>query len=287
MNSTGAPIISILIVTYNNAATIDNCIDALLKQSYQSFEILIWDNASIDSTGDRIRRYPDIQFIEWPKNIGFGKAMNKLAEKARGKFLFILNPDCMCPPQTLARLLEFSQSNSGVISPALMYPDGSIQPSARRLPDYKNLFFSRRSPLGHLGWFDSQKAGFIMPDSPSAVPVIPATALFILKTLFDDIGRFDERFFLYCEDIDLCRKLRDRNVHIWYLPDLRITHLLRVSSRKAPIKSLYFHHRSLFKYFTKYYRHEYIRNSLLFVILAGGFIVSAIFSLISKRNDHD
>lgn len=287
MNSTGAPEISILIVTHNNAATINDCIGALLKQSYQSFEILVWDNASIDSTTESIRQYPDIKLTISPKNFGFGKGMNKLAEKALGKFLFVLNPDCLCPPHTLESLVEFSQSHPGAISPALIFPDGAIQPSARLFPDYWNLFFSRRSPLGLIGRFDSQRAGFMIPDKPSAVPVVPATALFIQKALFDGIGRFDERFFLYCEDVDLCRKLHDRGILIWYLPDLRITHLLRVSSRKNPIKSLYYHHRSLFKYFTKYNRHEYIRNSVLFVMLAVGFIFSTIASLIGKRNCHD
>jgi GT2 family glycosyltransferase len=284
VNSTGAPEISVLIVTYNNAATINDCICALRKQSYQSLEILVWDNASIDSTAESVRLHPDIQLTNSPKNFGFGKAMNKLVEKARGEFLFILNPDCLCPPQTLELLVQFAQSHPGAISPALVFPDGAIQPSARQLPHYWNLIFSRRSPLGILGWFDSQKAGFIIPDKPSTVPVVPATALFIQKALFNDIGRFDERFFLYFEDVDLCRKLQDRGILVWYLPDLRITHLLRISSRKNPIKSLYYHHRSLFKYFTKYHKHEYIKNSVLFVMLVVGFIFSAIVSLIGKRN---
>lgn len=274
-------------MTYNNAATINDCIRALQNQSYRPLEILVWDNASIDSTAEKVRQYPDIQFTNSPKNFGFGKAMNRLAEKARGEFLFILNPDCLCPPQTLETLVEFSQSHPGAISPALVFPDGTIQPSARQLPDYRNLIFSRRSPLGLLGRFDSQKAGFMIPDKPSAVPVVPATALFIHRALFNEIGRFDERFFLYCEDIDLCRKLHDNGIPIWYLPDLRITHLLRISSRKNPIKSLYYHHQSLFKYFTKYHRHEYIRITVLFVMLVIGFIFSAIVSFVGKRSCHD
>jgi GT2 family glycosyltransferase len=287
VNVSGTPEISILIVTFNNEATIIDCLKSLLEQSHKSVEILIWDNCSTDITCQQIRQFPRMRLISSQKNIGLAAAINRLAEKAVGKYLFILNPDCLCPPYTLQTLVAFSQSHPGAISPALVFPDGEIQYSARQFPDYKNIIFSRRSPIGLLGLFDSQKAGFIFPDKPSAVPAVSATALFIPKVIFEEIGCFDERFFLYCEDIDLCRKLHNRGISIWYLPDLRVVHLLRVSSQKAPIKSLYYHHRALFKYFTKHNPRGYIKNLILFVMLTGGFLFSTGISVFGKRNKHD
>lgn len=287
MNVPVTPEISVLIVTYNNATTIDDCLEAASKQTFQLTEILVWDNASEDNTCELVRNHPHTRLNSSPINIGFAAAINRLADKANGKFLFILNPDCICPSETLQTLLDFSQNHDAAISPALVFPDGTIQPSARQVPDYKHMIFSRRSPLGHLGKFDSEKSGFLVPEKPTMVPIVPATALFIPKRLFDEVGGFDERFFLYCEDFDLCRRLNDRNIAIWYLPDLRIIHLLRASSRKAPIKSLYYHHLALYKYFTKYNSRRYIKNLVLVIVLAGGFIISAVITLMETRKIHD
>ena len=287
MNSISAPKISVLIVTYNNEATIGACLDSLSRQTFESFEILVWDNGSIDSTIDVLSRYRNIRHTNSPRNIGFAAAVNRLAEKAQGKYLFILNPDCSCQPNTLENLERFSQSHAGAVSPALVFPNGAVQPSARRFPSIKNYIFSRRSPFGTLGYFDFAKAGFIIPDKPSMVPFVSATALFIEKELFDDVGRFDERFFLYYEDLDLCRRLYERNIPVWYLPDLRVVHLLRASSRKTPIRSLYYHHRALFKYFTKYNRHKYINNIALFFLMVGVFFFSMLIYLTGIRSSHD
>jgi N-acetylglucosaminyl-diphospho-decaprenol L-rhamnosyltransferase len=287
VNQPGAPEISVLIVTYNNASTIDDCLGALAKQSYASFELCVWDNASSDNTVSKLRQYRNLKLTSSPKNIGFAASMNRLAAQASGKYLFILNPDCLCPPETMQTLRDFAESHAGAISPAFIFPSGQIHPSARELPDYSNIPFSRRSPLSLFGALGGEKAGFIVPDRAVKVPVVSATALFIQKSLFEDIGRFDERFFLYCEDLDLCRKLHDRQIDIWYLPELRIVHLLRVSSRKNPLKPLYHHHSGILKYFTKYYPGNYIKNSILFVMLVLGFIFSAIYASASRRKRYD
>jgi GT2 family glycosyltransferase len=287
VNQSGAPEISVLIVTYNNASTIDDCLEALTAQTYVSFELCVWDNASGDDTIAKLRQYRDLKLTGSPKNIGFAAAINRLPAQASGKYLFILNPDCLCPPETMQSLLEFARSHAGAISPALVFPNGQIHPSARELPDYSNILFSRRSPLSLFGAFGSEKAGFIVPDCAAKVPAISATALFIPTSVFEAAGRFDERFFLYCEDLDLCRNLSDHHIDIWYLPELRIIHLLRISSRNNPLKPLYHHHRGILKYFTKYYPHNYINNLILFVMLVFGFILSAIYTLAGKRKHDD
>jgi GT2 family glycosyltransferase len=287
VNRPGAPEISVLIVTYNNASTIDNCLGALYKQSYASYEFCVWDNASVDNTVEKLRQYRNLKFTSSPKNVGFAASMNHLTAQASGKYLFILNPDCLCPPETMQSLWEFAESHAGAISPALIFPNGQIHPSARELPDYSNILFSRRSPLSLFGAIGAEKAGFVVPDRAAKVPAVSATALFIPKSVYESVGGFDERFFLYCEDLDLCRKLNDRKTDIWYLPELRIVHLLRVSSRKNPLRPLYHHHRGILKYFTKYYPRNYIKNSILFVMLVFGFIFSAIYGIVGSRKHDD
>jgi GT2 family glycosyltransferase len=287
VSQTDTPEISVLIVTYNNSSTIDNCLEALFKQTYSSFELLVWDNASSDNTLEKLRTYPNLRLIASPKNVGFAVSMNSLSEKTSGKFLFILNPDCICPPDTLQKLLVFAELHPGAISAAFMFPDGQIHASARDLPTYSNILFSRRSPLSFFGLFGSSNAGYFIPDRAAKVPAVSATGLFLRKALFNESGRFDERFFLYCEDLDLCRRLHAKNIDIWYLPELKITHLLRVSSRKNPLKPLYHHHWGIYKYFTKHYPRQYIKNSILFVMLMFGFILSALFAAFGSKKQDD
>lgn len=275
--------ISILIVTFNNARTIINCIDSLEKQRFKDFEILVRDNHSVDSTLGLIKRYDDIAVYSAERNEGFASAMNYLSSKAVGEYLFMLNPDCVCPPETLEILYEFGQSHPGVISPLLVYPDGRPQPSARIFPDYKNILFSRRSPLYQLGLARTENAGYIQPDAPAKVHVVSATALFIAKNIFNSVSGFDERFFLYLEDIDLCLRLRADNVDIWYLPSVKVQHSLGTSSSKLQLRSLYYHHLSMFKYFTKHFPRSYIKNFILMVLLTTGFMLSSALKMLGIK----
>jgi len=275
--------ISILIVTFNSASTINQCLDSIIRQSFSDYEILVFDNASGDATLKEISKYQNIKMFPCQNNIGFGAAMNKLAEKAGGEYLFMLNPDCVCPPETLIRLLDFARAHPGAISPALVYPDGDQQLSARSFPGYKNILFSRRSPLFQLGLAKSGEAGYLFLDCAAKVPAVSATALFIGNNLFKQSDGFDERFFMYLEDIDLCRRLAEKEIDIWYLPDVKISHVLGASSASNAIKASYHHHFSMFKYFTKHYPRNKIKNLILFLLLAAGLMVSVATKVLKVK----
>ncbi|OQX92967.1 MAG: hypothetical protein B6D58_00300 [candidate division Zixibacteria bacterium 4484_95] len=275
--------ISVLIVTFNNAHTIIDCIDSLKRQSLKDFEILIRDNNSKDSTLDLVKQYNDVVVYSSQKNEGFAPAVNYLSSKAKGEYLFILNPDCVCPPETLEVLYEFEQKKNGVISPLLVYPDGRFQPSARTFPDYKNILFSRRSPLYMLGLTRVDKAGYIQPEMPTKVQAVSATALFLAKKVFNSVGGFDERFFLYLEDIDLCLRLGARDIDIWYMPSLKIRHSLGASSSKSRVRSMYHHHISMLKYFKKHFPRNHVKNFVLTLLLAFGFLISLTFMVLRIR----
>ena len=268
--------ISILIVTFNSASTISQCLKSLSQQSFADFEILIFDNASGDMTLEKISKFENIKIYPGQKNVGFGSAINKLAEKAGADYLFILNPDCVCPPDTLAQLYDFARTYPGVISPALIYPDGKPQLSARSFPSYRNIIFSRRSPVFQLGFSKTDDAGYLYLNQAAKVPAVSGTALFISNKLFKQSGGFDERFFLYLEDIDLCRRLVEKKVDIWYLPDVKISHVLGASSASAAAKALFHHHYSMYKYFTKHYPRNKMKNLFLFSLLGAGLMASVV-----------
>ncbi|MCD6163524.1 MAG: glycosyltransferase family 2 protein [candidate division Zixibacteria bacterium] len=275
--------VSILILTFNNADTISSCLESLDNQTLIDFEIIIRDNNSADNTVTQLKQYDNIKLYAADSNIGFAAGINYLSRQANGEYLYILNPDCECPADMLEKLYEFAQNNPGVISPALIYPDGTPQLSARHLISYKNVLFSRKSPLYQMGFSSIDSAGYLMPENRSKVPAVSATALFIRNDLFQTIDGFDERFFLYLEDIDLCFRLNSINVDIWYLPDVKLKHILGASSSKASFRAGYYHHHSMFKYFTKHFSGNYIRNILLLIVLTAGFVISVMINITKPK----
>ncbi len=271
---------SVLIVTYNNENSIETCLQSIIRNDLKPREILVLDNASTDSTIAKIGGFREIRLVKSAKNIGFAAGINKLAGLAAGEYLFMLNPDCELPPNSFSYLQEFCLTHPGVVAPGLIYPDGSIQLSARRFPDHKNLLFSRKSPLSILGFSDLSSAGYLDLRTAAKVPAVAATALLVSRRLFDDLGGFDERFFLYFEDMDFCRRLNAAGIDIWYVPELRVKHSLGASSGWLDFRALLHHHRSAHLYFAKHYPERIFANLALGLLLFCGFLITAVIKTI-------
>ncbi len=276
-------LISVLIVTYNNANTIGNCIDSLYAQNFPSLEILVRDNDSSDSTVEVVNALGDVNLFACKENIGFGAAMNYLAERAVGEYLFILNPDCICPENSLQQLYDFAKSHPGAVSPALVYPDGTPQPSSRELPTYSSIIFSRRSPLYILGLARTKSAGYLRPENNVKVPAVSATALLINRQIFSDIGGFDQRFFMYGEDLDLCKRLGNGGHDIWFMPGIELKHILGESSKSVSLRTSYNHHISIYKYFRKHHPDRFFSNLFLGILLTGGFCFSVLLKIMGIK----
>ena len=280
--------ISSIVVSYNCLDSLKKCIGSLQNQRGIVNEIIVVDNDSVDGTVDYLKKRK-LTTIFPGKNLGYGQAANLAAEKAEGKYLFILNPDTEFPPSTLADLYNFAErsDNVGLISPLLIYPDGRPQLSAREFPRRTDILFGRGSPLFWLGITGEKKAGYIRPadERPLEVPAVSATAIFIRKELFERIGGFDRRFFLYLEDLDLCKRIEQEGGKIILLPPVRVTHLWRASSRKRRFFAAFYHHRSVWKYFVKHYPDQRIYNTVLFVALVLGFVVSSVLMALGIRRE--
>jgi GT2 family glycosyltransferase len=271
--------ISIILVSFNCLGPLKDCLNSIKAQSDINLETIIVDNDSRDGTPYFLRDQEDIRAVFSQRNMGFGAAVNLAARQARGKYLFILNPDTILPPGCLASLLEFADSHAdyGLLSPVLLNPDGSYQISARNFPSRRDLFFGRGSPLFKLGLVREKEAGYYssVGEAPLQVPAVSATAVFMKTDLFRDLGGFDERYFIYLEDLDLCRRISERSSPIWILPSIKITHVWRQSSSSRPYFALFYHHLSVYKYFKKHYPKQWFYNFGLGLALMAGFIVSA------------
>ena len=271
--------ISSIIVSYNCLESLKACVRSLENQTGVGSEIIVIDNGSNDGTVDFLkeRRF---KAILSQKNLGYGAAVNRAAKKAEGKYLFILNPDTELAPASLETLHKYAESNPdvGLVSPSLRYPDGRIQLSARKFPRRRDFLLGRGSPLFLLGLTGEKEAGYIAldGDEPMNVPAVSATALLVRSELFRRIGGCDKRFFLYLEDLDLCRNVRNMEFEVVLLPSVTVFHSWRESSRKRPYFSSFHHHLSAFKYYRKHYPNQWLYNLLLLFALVAGLVISFV-----------
>jgi hypothetical protein len=230
--------LSVLIVTYNNAPLIDDLLAGLAAQlATLDAEVVLVDNASHDGTADAVAaRHPGVRLLRSATNLGFAAANNLAAAQARGRVLLLLNPDALPEPGTVARGLALAEAHPdvGLAGARLLDPAGATQPSARMFPSPAQELivlsglaakFPRSRWLGRLdrGWAD--------PAQAAAVDWVPGAFVLMRRALFDALGGFDERFFLYYEEVDLCRRVQAAGYRVMYWPELRVRHIGGVSAR--------------------------------------------------------
>lgn len=227
------PKVSIIIVNYNTEKEIDKCLKSIQhsawrqdlsasQRSIQHLETIVVDNASTDNSVEVIQKFPQVKLIQNKNNLGFAKAVNQGLKVAKGEFLFFLNPDCELKRDTILRLLDFAKKNpNSIVGPKILNSDGTIQGSCYNLPTVwgavKEYWFGKKgvyekfAPLGV---------------EPLKVEAIVGAAMFMPKKVFEKLGGFDERYFLYYEDLDFCRKAAKLKIPVYYFPQATITHSL-------------------------------------------------------------
>jgi GT2 family glycosyltransferase len=277
--------ISVIIVSYNCSDALKECLNSMAFQNCVTFEIVVVDNASGDDSAAYLKNQHYKKILS-SRNLGFAAAVNLAVGQAEGLYLLILNPDTSLSPDALHGLFEFAECNpnAGIVSAMLISPEGGIQLSARTLPRRRDFILGRGSPLFKLGLTGEKEAGYIFPsdEQPLQVQSVSATALLIKHEIFKNIGGFDPRFFMYLEDVDLCRRISEKGLEIWILPSVKIKHSWRKSSRTRPYFASYQHHLSVLKYFNKYYPGQIFNNLLLLIFLVVGYAVSSIITFLKK-----
>lgn len=243
---TGAPVrtapvacaLTIMVVTYNSARLIRQLIDHLQPGlQAQDAELLVVDNASHDGTADVIAAfYPWVTLVRSQENLGFAAGNNLGARHARGRMLLMLNPDALPAPGAIEEGLTLMAAHPevGLGGGLLIDVQGRHQPSARMFPTLFQEFavlsgLSAKYPKSRL--FGRLDRTWADPELPARIDWVPGAFAFMSADLFREIGGFDERFFLYYEEVDLCRRIQARGLHIQYWPQLRIEHIGGESAR--------------------------------------------------------
>ncbi len=224
--------LSILIVTYNSARLIGHLLEQLACELQGLVaEVIVVDNASRDNTVNLVReQHPWVQLIASPQNLGFAAGNNLAAEQASGRYLLLLNPDAIPAPGSLARgsALMDQHPDAGLAGGELRGVDGSRQPSARMFPTLRDELFTlsgladRHQNSRLFARLDRRWAD---PEQAALVDWIPGAFVFISTPLFVKLGGFDQRFFMYYEEVDLCRRIQQAGYGIHYWPELKAMHI--------------------------------------------------------------
>ncbi len=248
--------ISIVIVSYRSRHVLPFCLDSISKATNGiSCELIVVDNNSSDGTVDFIRAfYEDVILLANSDNLGFGKAVNQGVNVARGQYVLIVNPDILLPECSLEALLSAYRGldNVGFLSCTLIDGRGNRLPeSTRNLPTIANAMFKFLGLGNYLvrAYYYEIKN----QDDIEEVPVLPGALLFVHKSVFEQISGFDERFFMYGEDVDVCHKSLIKGYKNYSLTGLNVIHLKGESSDKLSLKQRFHFYNSMYLYVLKWY----------------------------------
>ncbi len=236
--------LSIIIITFNCEQFVEKCIASVLKFLPDRAEVIVFDNASIDETISKLENFlPKIRLYKSEENLGFAKANNRAVENAFGEFLFFLNPDTVLTEPIFESLIRFYENTPkiGILAPKLIMENGKTQPSVIKLP----------SITGAIREFVFIQKGQYLPYAPEdknpvEVECVFAAAVLIKKDFFLKLKGFDARYFMYYEDIDLCRRIKKIGYKIYYYPKYKLTHKVGgIKSEKKQdlnLKSAFLYH---------------------------------------------
>lgn len=262
------PELSVLIVAFNSEKTVLDCIESVYAcSSGIDLEVLLYDNASQDDTVKKVaKRFPQVRLFQGETNLGFGPANNVLLEKSRGEYILFLNPDGILLENSLSILLDFAKSNqkAGAIGPRLCFPDGGYQIAAAEFPSLKNEFITKL----HYRALDRKIKSVVKylenrHKEATQVPWVGGACLLAARKKLVQIGGFDSNFFLYFEDIDLCKRLAQQGWKNYHLPQSVVKHLSGYSMARIPwVKELEYRKSQLY-----YYRKHLGRGSFILLRL--------------------
>lgn len=222
------PLVSAVILNYRTGRQAVTCTEELLKQTIaDQMEIIVVDNHSEDDSigliTAHLKKYPNVRIVETPRNAGFGAGYNTGISYAQGKYILINNPVKILERDGVARMVDKMESDPsiGMLGPKLIHPDGSWRLSPREWPTPLSVV-AKRSWLKHV--FPATVERYLQmnrdPDEEREAHWIAGGCLMMPRALFEELGGFDDRFFLFFEDTDLCRRVWEAGKRVLYYPSV-------------------------------------------------------------------
>lgn len=226
------PEVSVIIVNYNTGKLLLECVKSVFE-SYSECEIIVADNNSSDESLEYLRTYntehrtKEVKIIENKSNPGFAKANNQAIRQANGEYILLLNPDAKVLDGAIDKLVEFAKTrlDAGAVAPQLLNRDGSIQDSIMPFP---TIFRAIRE-----FWFGKRVYSKYLPsgDNPQEVEAAVMAAFLITPEAINKVGLLDEKYFMYFEDLDYCKRVKNAGLKVYYLPQAKVIHYHGVSGK--------------------------------------------------------
>jgi N-acetylglucosaminyl-diphospho-decaprenol L-rhamnosyltransferase len=250
--------LAVVVVNHNSGDFLPRCVASVYGAAGDlALEIVVVDNASRDGSVQRVvAEHPAVRIMENPVNRGFAAAANQGIRETAAPFALLLNPDAEITGGTLAALLKVAgeRPRAGAIGLLVRNPDGTVQPSARRVPGLLE-------SMGHAF------LGPVLPNNPFSrsytmagwdrstereVEWISGSAMLLRREAVEEVGGFDEGYFMYVEDVDLCTRMRRVGWTVLFSPEVEVVHEVGVSSRHMPKRMATEHSRSIYRYFDRH-----------------------------------
>jgi GT2 family glycosyltransferase len=209
--------VSIIILNYNGEKFLENCLESIIRETNQSYEIIVVDNNSPDKSGEKFsKKYQKCNFILNKKNVGVSEGLNIGIRNARGKFVVLLNNDLIVAPKWLEHLFDAHE----------IYGNGLYQPKFLKMND-RSVLDSAGNLISIFGFGFSREKGkkdILQYNSIEEIGFAAGTCLFCSKKIFDKVGLFDEKLFAYNEDLDLGWRAKLLNYKSYYVPKSIVYH---------------------------------------------------------------
>lgn len=265
-------ILSICILSYNTRDLTLACLFSLKKYYAEQLtsglvEIIVVDNASTDSSVEKIKHdFPKVVLIENKENVGFSKGHNIATKSAKGKYIFFLNSDTKVKDGNFLEMVSYLEKNPhiGMLGAKLLNPNGSAQLSTGK-------FYTLLTSIGMLIGLDRLQFFRSSPKQIFEVDWVMGAAMLVSKKLFNEVGGFDEHFFMYVEDMELCFRIRKKGYRVVFYPEAKIVHQEHGSSNRSfAIVNIY---DGILYFFKKH------KSFTEYVIIKTAFMLKAIFAV--------
>lgn len=271
--------VTIAIINYNTKDLLKTCINTVLRTPpLVAYNILVIDNCSVDGSADMMKRdFPFIHLLENAGNLGYAAAANQALRTSKAKYVLVLNTDVEIDRDAIDILVEHADHHEdlGVAGPRLLNTDGSIQMSGRRFPSFVDA--SIHAFLGTIWPKNKFSARYRMVDwdrsEDTLVDWVSGAAMLVRRSAAEEVGFFDDGYFMYVEDMDLCYRLWRGGWKVYFCPDAKMVHHIAQTSSQASAKMIVEFQKSLYRFFDKTYSDT--NKRWLKPLVAGGLVVRA------------
>jgi GT2 family glycosyltransferase len=276
---------SIIIIAYNSEDFLPSCLQSIQQSKIDlPYEVIVWDNASPQPLSDDFKNhYPNVRWLSSDKNLGFGKACNRAAQEAKYEHFFFVNPDTMVGRETFQKLIAYveTQEQVGSAGCKILSGDGSLQWACRRsFPSpmsaiFKTLGLGKLFPKNKT--FNEYNLSYLSEEQSAPVDALSGSFFLVSKKVFDEIGGFDEDYFLYGEDLDLFYRIQQKGYHNYYYAETSVVHFKGQSFATRRVRSYIDFYQAMMIFVKKHKQHfkpfpvSLLRIGIFFAALQGVF----------------